>query len=350
MSFCLQTPRLILREMTHVDFPALCAMLQDPAVIYAWEHAFSDDEVRAWIDRNLQRYREHGYGYWLVQSHDGQPLGQVGLLPETIHGQPHLGVGWILPKNSWHHGYATEAAAACLHHAFHTLNAPRVIADIRPENLASIRVAERLNMRPNILYDKPVGDRTLAHRVYLLRTPVLRVVPCSADWPRHFAALAQLLAPLLTRFNARLEHVGSTSVPGLHAKPVIDADIILPDAAPLPEFIQHLQTAGFFHRGDLGFPGREAFDESIDLPFLHNLYVCRPDATPLRNHLLLRDYLRNHPADVARYGALKLDLATRHPNDIDAYCSAKSDLIAELLLRAGMPASDVDAIRALNRR
>ena len=96
----LQTGRLELREMSVADFSSLCKMLQDIEVMYAWEHAFSDNEVQDWIARNMVRYRKDGCGYWLAfERESGICVGQIGLLKEEIFGVNHIGIGWILAKN-----------------------------------------------------------------------------------------------------------------------------------------------------------------------------------------------------------------------------------------------------------
>lgn len=163
----LESSRLLLREMAQEDFPLLSAMLQNPEVMYAWERTFSDEEVRKWIERNSLRYRDCGYGYWLAfDRSSGAPVGQIGILPEEIHGKFYFGLGWMLRREQQGRGYATEGGRSCLDYAFRHLHAPRVIADIRPSNLPSIRVAERLGMIPVGAYEKQVGGKHMTHRIY----------------------------------------------------------------------------------------------------------------------------------------------------------------------------------------
>lgn len=345
----LETERLMLRELDDNDFGALRAMLQDPRVMYAWERTFSDDEVRSWIARMRKRYREDGFAYWAaVEKASGAVIGQIGLLKEEFEGNSHVGIGYILSHAGCGRGYATEGARACLDHAFRRLGVRRVIADIRPENLSSIRVAQRLGMDPAQLVVKQVYGKAMPHRIYLKRTPLITVEPYNPKWPERFNRLKELLAPVLNDFDCRLEHVGSTSVPGLAAKPVIDADLILNAPERLGELKARLEPLGFGSRGDLGLPGREMFTESLRLDFPHNFYVCLPGATPLRNHLELRDYLRSHPEAARRYGELKRELAARFPDDVDAYCASKSDLIAGFLGDIGFDRAEVEQIRAAN--
>lgn len=345
----LQTGRLELREMSGADFSSLCKMLQDIEVMYAWEHAFNDNEVQAWIERNMVRYRKDGCGYWLAfERESGICVGQLGLLKEEIFGVNHIGIGWILAKKYWGMGYAVEGAAACLDYAFNKLNASRVIADIRPHNMSSRRVAERIGMHEQGCYDKIYNGVVMPHLLYVARTPRIEVKEYDAVWSEWFAQLNELLHPVVKRYGGRVEHVGSTSVTGLIAKPVIDADYILPEPSVWQGVKTALEEIGFFHRGDGGLKGREMFTESLHLPFRHNLYVCFADSLHLKNHLMVRDFLSDNPEWVYRYGELKMRLAAQYPEDIDAYCAGKSALLAEILSASGFSDTDVAEIYKLN--
>ncbi len=148
MKKILETKRLILREMTQDDFPALCKILQDKDVMYAYEHAFSDDEVTAWLTKNLKRYKKDGFGLWaVILKESGEVIGQCGLTLQDIGNQKKvLEVGYLFQKAFWHKGYATEAAIACKNYAFETLGAKEVFSIIRDSNIASQNVAKRNGM------------------------------------------------------------------------------------------------------------------------------------------------------------------------------------------------------------
>lgn len=143
----LETPRLLLREMTEEDYPALCRMLQDPQVMYAYEHAFSGEETVEWLQNQLRRYREDGFGLWaLVEKTTGEMVGQCGLTWQQWGPRKVLEVGYLLERAAWHKGYATEGAAACRDYAFQNLNAEEVFSIIRDNNLPSQAVARRSGM------------------------------------------------------------------------------------------------------------------------------------------------------------------------------------------------------------
>jgi GrpB-like predicted nucleotidyltransferase (UPF0157 family) len=152
-------------------------------------------------------------------------------------------------------------------------------------------------------------------------------------WPLRFAELCVPLREALGPLALRIEHVGSTAIPGLAAKPVIDMDVVIPSRRDLPEAIRRLAVIGYEHRGDLGIRGREAFANPAGLPE-HHLYVCDRENAELRRHLLFRDHLRSHPAEAAAYAALKRTLAERFGADRDGYSLAKSDFVLGVLTGA----------------
>jgi len=163
------------------------------------------------------------------------------------------------------------------------------------------------------------------------------VIPWQAEWQERFEQLRDSLLPNLEGLICSVEHVGSTSVPGLAAKPILDVDVVIPNQEVFEKVKAMLEEIGYFHRGDLGVNGREAFgyNEKPEL-MRHHLYVLAQDSEELRRHLGFRDWLGSHPEDAAEYGKVKLTAAERFPADIDAYIEAKSDFILQIYQKAGL--------------
>ncbi len=157
------------------------------------------------------------------------------------------------------------------------------------------------------------------------------IVDYDPSWPENFCALRDRLAKALGTLVIAIEHVGSTAVPGLPAKPIVDLDVVVraPDVAAA---IYALQSLGYQHIGDLGIEGREAFRCPPTVP-RHHLYVCLEGGTALLHHLAFRDCLRVHAKISREYAKLKMDLTLRYRNDRAAYTKAKSDFIASVLGR-----------------
>lgn len=157
------------------------------------------------------------------------------------------------------------------------------------------------------------------------------VVDPSPAWPAQFAALAARARAALAPIDARIEHVGSTAVPGLPAKPIIDLDIVVAPA-DVPAAIARLATLGYVHEGDQGIPGRDAF-RWPDGEDRHHLYVCRTDSPAYHQHIAFCDYLRRHPDTAQAYAALKRALAASAP-DRETYQAGKAQFIETITNRA----------------
>ena len=186
----------------------------------------------------------------------------------------------------------------------------------------------------------------------------IEVVPFSENWAQTFEALASVFKIDLEGLIIGIEHVGSTSVPGLAAKPVIDLDLIIRDKSRFEEIKVILEKRGYLHVGELGIPGREAFKRASEYTPLdggnqvwpaHHLYVCLQDSVSLNNHLLFRDYLRANPKTAAEYGRLKMTLAEIYPYDIDRYVDGKTDFIIAVLEKTGFDKTLLNNISGQNK-
>jgi GrpB-like predicted nucleotidyltransferase (UPF0157 family) len=169
---------------------------------------------------------------------------------------------------------------------------------------------------------------------------LIEIVPYDPRWPGEFARLRDSLLGALAGLGVSVEHVGSTAVPGLIAKPILDVDIVVHGATTFDEVRSELEAVGYLHRGDQGIPGREAFRQREDdgprqlgggrWP-RHHLYVCREDSLELSRHVAFRDALRSDPALAERYAELKRALARRVGGDRDQYSEGKSEFVESVL-------------------
>lgn len=175
------------------------------------------------------------------------------------------------------------------------------------------------------------------------------VVEYDPNWLHIFEQLHARVWPAVSDLALSVEHVGSTSVPGLAAKPVIDLNVVARSEQDVPALIERLATLGYVHRGNLGIEGREAFYQPADLP-RHHLYLSPQGSLGLRNHLTVRDHLRANPAIAREYGELKRRLARAFPDDIDGYIDGKTDFIVGILRRAGLHPEQVSSIEAANKK
>lgn len=167
MKKILETPRLILREMTREDYDDLCEILQDEKAMYAYEHAFSDAEAQEWLDRQISRYENDGFGLWAVtDKENGEFLGQCGITWQDVDGEQVPEIGYLFKRKYWHNGYAAEAAQGCKRYAFDTLGFDKVYSIIRDNNYASQNVAKRNGMAAVKTFVKHYYGIDMPHLVF----------------------------------------------------------------------------------------------------------------------------------------------------------------------------------------
>jgi RimJ/RimL family protein N-acetyltransferase len=171
----LETDRLVLRPMVPGDLDGLCRIFGDPLVMSAFEQPpLAREQVRTWLERNLDHQREHGYGLFAAcLNSDGLLIGDCGLELMEIVGEEVAELGYDFRSDYWNQGYATEAACAVRDYAFETLGLRRLVSLIRSGNAASERVAEKTGLakveelerfgRPYLRYEIQYGRAMIAH-------------------------------------------------------------------------------------------------------------------------------------------------------------------------------------------
>ena len=171
-------------------------------------------------------------------------------------------------------------------------------------------------------------------------TKRVMVVPYDEAWESAFEEIKNEIKAVIGDMILDIEHVGSTSVKGLSAKPCIDMDVIIKDYSGFDEIVKRLGTIGYIHEGDLGISDREAF-KYTDKPHLmmHHLYVCPQYSEELHRHLTFRDFLRHNAKAVKKYSLIKEKAAELFPDDIDKYIEYKASCIEELYFACGLKSS-----------
>ena len=170
-----------------------------------------------------------------------------------------------------------------------------------------------------------------------MQTKKVVVVPYDEAWKNAFEEIKNEIEAEIGDLILGLEHIGSTSVEGLSAKPCIDIDVIIKDYSVFDAVAKKLGTIGYIHEGDLGIQDREAFKYS-NKPHLmmHHLYVCPQDSKELHRHITFRDFLRHNPEAVRKYSLVKEKAAELFPRDINKYIEYKTPCIAELYAQCGL--------------
>lgn len=177
--------------------------------------------------------------------------------------------------------------------------------------------------------------------------PNIEVKDYNPQWKNWFKRLKEQVWPYIGSYAIDILHVGSTSVEGMAAKPIIDIDIVVKNFDNLEEIKNAMTQIGYVHEGNLGISDREKFKPKREPEIQHNLYVILEDSIAFKNHLLLKKHLDENRADHKRYKDLKIKLAKKVKKR-EEYCQKKTELILEFLQTQGMSNDDIDLIRTEN--
>ena len=170
-----------------------------------------------------------------------------------------------------------------------------------------------------------------------MRTRRVIVEPYNSAWKSDFEAIKREIEAAVGNLIIGVEHVGSTSVEGMSAKPCIDIDVIIEDYSVFDDVVRALESIGYIHEGDLGIKDREAFKYEDKLHLRqHHLYVCPENSEELHRHITFRDHLRSTPEALEKYSRVKEKAAELFPYDIDKYIAYKSPCIEELYKACGL--------------
>ena len=165
-----------------------------------------------------------------------------------------------------------------------------------------------------------------------LEPGVVRLLPYQEDWPRLFAVEKARLQAAVGQYVLDIQHVGSTSIPGLPAKPILDIAAAVENFEAAVVCIQPLEQLGYTYRGEKGIPRRHYFRKGD--PRTHHIHMNEIGSVDWENQILFRDYLLCHPEAVEAYAALKIDLAQQFPADRDRYLAGKAPFIEQILCQA----------------
>ncbi len=161
---------------------------------------------------------------------------------------------------------------------------------------------------------------------------IVTVVPYNPAWKSEFQRIKTMITDCAGDLIISVDHVGSTAIEGLAAKPIIDIDVVIESYNIFHLVKDRLSLIGFEHEGNLGVEGREAFKRTFIDDFMpYHMYVCPKDGKGHLEHVAFRDYLSCHPEDMQAYGQLKMKLAEQYKTDISSYLNEKHDFVLNIL-------------------
>jgi GrpB-like predicted nucleotidyltransferase (UPF0157 family)/RimJ/RimL family protein N-acetyltransferase len=341
MGVFLDTNRLLLRTTELSDFDDILALRSDPEVMkYIGNGSIqSREQVKESLNLIISYQREHRIGFCSVfEKASGHFIGQAGLFHVNFDDkQPEIEIAYRLHTQYWGKGYATELAKALIYWGFEHLAVNKLIAIVDLKNLASQKVLKKAGLdlidEKSFYYNKPV----LKYEIY--KNDSIQLVSYSSDWPKQAELEIKNLYKLLPSSQViDIQHVGSTAIPGIQAKPIIDLQIAVNSLQVIkPLAIEKLKRLGYQYWAENPDPERLFFVKGMP-PFgesrTHHVHIVELSSRHWKEKILFRDYLKAHPEIAQDYEKLKQDLAKQYTYDRETYTSAKSEFIDEILRKA----------------
>jgi GrpB-like predicted nucleotidyltransferase (UPF0157 family) len=327
----------------------MATMGADPRVMEHFASTITRPETERVVQRMRAHFERHGFGRWAVQVvHGPSFIGFIGLNVPTFeaHFTPCVEIGWSLAFDQWRHGYATEGARAALADGFERLGLEEIVSFTTVRNRRSVAVMERLGMRHDSAgdFDHPDLEEghpkrrhvlyRLARKDWLRTEEPVRIGPYDAAWPGAFEKERHLLASVLKPWLVgSIEHVGSTAVPGLAAKPVIDIMAGVESLDASRAAIQPLEQLDYCY---WPYMAEEIhwFCKPSPAHRTHHLHLVPFNGERWRRTLAFRDYLRTHSEVAREYAALKERLAVEFRSNREAYTEAKRPFIDSVVQSA----------------
>lgn len=341
------TKRLNLRPWKQEDLALFAAMNQDPRVMEYFPSLLTEEETEKFLNRIKEHFNRYGYGLWAVSLRESEIfIGFIGLvnIDPSFPSSPAVEVGWRLNADHWGKGYATEGAKACLEFGFDTLKLSEIVSFTAEQNMRSRRVMEKIGMHHETKDDfdhpkLPEGHALKRHVLYRIKAHELQpkkkyvFKPYSETFPQLFEKEKKRILSVIGS-NCLIEHVGSTAVPGLGGKGIIDIAIAV-DKKSLDLVKNLLQTLGYEFRPSFSTEDRLYFiaylpdnDEKFRRYHIHLTY---PENSEWKHFLGFRDYLTAHPEEAKRYAEIKEQAAIDAKDDGEKYRKMKEAIITKII-------------------
>lgn len=332
----LETNRLILKLPSLDDYKELWALRTDSEVMkYIPGGTQTKEQVREHIDLAGPYFSKYSMCFYCVfEKNTGKFVGQAGLF--------HLGynlekddieLAYRLHKKFWGMGYATELANMLIDFGFNNLKLHKIMALVCPDNIRSKRVLEKIGMNCCGFVDFK-GDKLLRYEVTNRNIRKVEIIPYDSKWPTFFKQEANILAQTLASHVKEIHHFGSTSIPNMPAKPVIDILLECDNLDQIDIIKTKLTNLNYTEFSRHIIPHWSYFTRKTDHNISFHLHIRELGDPQIKRHIWFRDYLIAHPELAKQYAELKLQLASKFEYDIYSYVYGKDKFIQQIDAKA----------------
>jgi GrpB-like predicted nucleotidyltransferase (UPF0157 family)/GNAT superfamily N-acetyltransferase len=307
-------------------------MHTNPQIISALSEAFTIEQIKEKLAWNLSQWQKNGFGLWMFYLQGSNEwVGRGGLRRIIIDGAEQVELNYVLLPNFWQQGFATEIGRACCEIAFEVFRLDQIVAFTALSNKASQRVMQKLGFE----FEKEILHDNTPCVLYRLSNPrVIELTPYDQNWPVIFREAANRIKQVLGNDLQEIYHIGSTAIPDMPAKPIIDLLLVCENLDFIERIAQQLNTLNYLHVRRHIIPHRIFFTSKQDADIAYNLHICERGDPQINRHVNFRDYLIHHIDESQAYAQLKKELSAQYPKNILRYVIGKSKLVQAIDAKA----------------
>jgi GrpB-like predicted nucleotidyltransferase (UPF0157 family) len=259
--------------------------------------------------------------------------------------QPEIELNYHLHKKFWGKGYGTELTKALVQWGFQYLSTNKLVSATYPDNVASQKVLKKAGFDCRSKKQLPDGKELFWYEIY--KNDSIELVPYDMRWPQMAKLEIEKLRKILpSNHIIDIQHVGSTAIPGMLAKPIIDIQIAVDSLAAIKQAaIDILKTCEYVYWDEDPDPEKMFFVKGMP-PFgekrTHHVHIIEPNSKRWQTRIIFRDYLIAHSEIAHEYEQLKIKLAKEYTYDREQYTDAKTKFIDDVLKQAGYSHKNID--------
>ena len=326
------TERLAAFKVTADDLEKFVIMHSDNDVMATLGGLRTTEQTQENLDWNLRQWRENGFGLWMFYLKDtNEWVGRGGLRRVDVGGHEEIELGYALMPQFWNQGLATEISKACIEIAFEVIRLENIVSFTLTTNKASQRVMEKVGFQ----YERDIIHAELPHVLYRMKNPrKVEVVPYNPEWSEFYKQESQHLQKTLGDHLREIYHIGSTAIPNMPAKPVIDMMLVCENLDEIDDITQKLNNLKYYNIRRQIIPHRSFIASRQDEHIRFHLHIHERGSPQIKRHVNFRDYVIAHPLDAKRYAELKIKLAEQFREDMNSYVFGKDKLVQEIDTKA----------------
>lgn len=326
------TARLLAEKVTEHDLEKFRLMHTNDDVMRTLGGMRNEEQTLDNLNWNLKQWVDNGFGLWMFYLKDTREwVGRAGLRRVDVGGHEEIEVGYAVMPKFWNQGLATEMTQACLEVAFEVVRLDDTVSFTLTTNKASQRIMEKAGFQ----YERDIIHADLPHVLYRMKNPrKVEVVPYDTHWPDFFRQEANCIQKVLGSHLKEIHHIGSTAIPNMAAKPVIDMILECDDLDEIDLIIEKLATLNYYNIRRQIIPHLSFFTRRQDKDMSFNLHIHERGSPQIKRHVNFRDYVIQRPEDAKTYEALKIKLAEKFFDDMNSYVFGKDKLVQEIDTKA----------------